>query len=42
MNTPTNLAQVATKFSQADVAYNSLLDAEGKILNLPNLLSYLQ
>lgn len=37
-----DLAKVATNFSQADVAYNSLLQAESKILNLPNLLNYLQ
>jgi len=37
-----DLAKVVTNFSQADVAYNSLLQAESKILNLPNLLNYLQ
>lgn len=37
-----DLAQVATNFSQAQVAYSSLLSAEGKILNLPTLLDYLQ
>ena len=37
-----DLAQVATNFSQAEVAYNSLLQAEGKNLNLPTLLDYLQ
>lgn len=37
-----DLAKVVTNFSQADVAYNSLLQAEGKILNLPTLLNYLQ
>lgn len=34
-----NLADVATSFSQSEVAYQSLLDAESKILNLPNLLN---
>ncbi|HVB88405.1 MAG TPA: flagellar hook-associated protein FlgL [Candidatus Dormibacteraeota bacterium] len=37
-----DLAQVTTNFSQAEVAYASLLESEGKILNLPNLLTYLQ
>lgn len=37
-----DLAKVATNFSQAELAYNSLLAAEGKILNLPTLLNYLQ
>jgi flagellar hook-associated protein 3 FlgL len=37
-----DIAQVATQFSQAQVAYTSLLDAESKILNLPNILSFLQ
>ncbi|MGH9738531.1 MAG: flagellar hook-associated protein FlgL [Candidatus Acidiferrales bacterium] len=37
-----DLAQVTTNFSQADVAYQSLLQAEGKILSLPTLLDYLQ
>lgn len=37
-----DIAQVATNFSQAEVAYQTLLEAEGKILNLPNLLSFLQ
>lgn len=37
-----DLAQVTTNFSQAEVAYDSLLNAEGKILNLPTLLDYLQ
>ena len=37
-----DLAKVVTNFSQADVAYNSLLQAESKILNLPTLLNYLQ
>jgi flagellar hook-associated protein 3 FlgL len=34
-----NFADVATTFSQSEVAYQSLLDAESKILNLPNLLT---
>jgi len=34
-----NLADVTTNFSQSEVAYQSLLDAESKILNLPNLLN---
>jgi flagellar hook-associated protein 3 FlgL len=34
-----NLADVATSFSQSEVAYQSLLEAESKILNLPTLLS---
>jgi hypothetical protein len=33
---------VATEFSQAQIAYTSLLDAESKVLNLPNILSFLQ
>lgn len=37
-----DLAQVTTNFSQADVAYQSLLQAEGKVLSLPTLLDYLQ
>jgi flagellar hook-associated protein 3 FlgL len=37
-----NIAQVATNFSQAEVAYQTLLEAEGKILNLPNLLNFIQ
>jgi flagellar hook-associated protein 3 FlgL len=34
-----NLADVATSFSQSELAYQSLIQAESKILNLPNLLS---
>ncbi len=37
-----NLDQVTTTFSQADVAYQTLLAAQSRILNLPTLLSYLQ
>jgi flagellar hook-associated protein 3 FlgL len=36
-----DIAQVTTNFSQAEVAYQTLLEAEGKILNLPNLLSFI-
>lgn len=37
-----DIAQTTTNFSQADVAYQTLLAAEGKILNLPNLINFLQ
>lgn len=37
-----DVAKTTTDFTQADVAYQSLLAAEGKILNLPNLISFLQ
>jgi flagellar hook-associated protein 3 FlgL len=37
-----DIAKVASDFSQAQIAYTSVLDAEGKILNLPNLLSFLR
>ena len=37
-----DIAKVASDFSQAQIAYNSALTAEGKILNLPNLLSFIQ
>jgi flagellar hook-associated protein 3 FlgL len=37
-----DIPQVATEFSQAQIAYTSLLDAESKVLNLPNILSFLQ
>jgi flagellar hook-associated protein 3 FlgL len=37
-----DIAQVTTDFSQDEVAYQTLLAAEGKILNLPNLLSFIQ
>jgi flagellar hook-associated protein 3 FlgL len=40
--TAADLAKVATNFSQADIAYTSLLQAESKVLNLPTLLDYLQ
>jgi len=36
-----DLAKVSTNFSQAQIAYTSLLDAESRILNLPTLLSLL-
>jgi flagellar hook-associated protein 3 FlgL len=34
-----DLAQVTTDFSQADIAYQSLIAAQSKILSLPNLLT---
>jgi flagellar hook-associated protein 3 FlgL len=34
-----NTAQVATDFSQSEIAYQSLIEAEIKVLNLPTLLS---
>ena len=37
-----DIAQVTTNFSQSEVAYQTLLEAEGKILNLPSLLSFIQ
>src|SRR5271156_5774075 len=37
-----DIATVATQFTQANVAYQTLLDAEGKVLGLPNLLSFIQ
>jgi flagellar hook-associated protein 3 FlgL len=37
-----DIAVVATQFTQANVAYQTLLEAEGKILGLPNLLSFIQ
>jgi flagellar hook-associated protein 3 FlgL len=37
-----NLAEVTTDFSQADLAYQTLLEAQSKILSLPTLLSYIQ
>jgi flagellar hook-associated protein 3 FlgL len=37
-----DIAKVATQFSQANIAYASLLEGEAKILNLPNILSFLQ
>jgi len=36
-----DLATVSTNFSQAQIAYTSLLDAESRILSLPTLLSLL-
>jgi flagellar hook-associated protein 3 FlgL len=37
-----DVAKVATQFSQAQIAYTSLLNAEAKILNLPTILNFLQ
>jgi flagellar hook-associated protein 3 FlgL len=37
-----DIPQVATQLSQAEIAYTSLLEAESKVLNLPNILSFLQ
>ena len=37
-----DIAQATTNFSQSEVAYQTLLEAEGKILNLPSLLSFIQ
>ena len=37
-----DIAKVTTSFSQAEVAYTALLEAEGKVLSLPNLISFLQ
>lgn len=37
-----DIAKVETNFTQAQVAYQSLIQAEGQILKLPNLLSFLQ
>ncbi|HUO25908.1 MAG TPA: flagellar hook-associated protein FlgL [Candidatus Aquilonibacter sp.] len=37
-----DLPTAVTNFSQSEIAYTSLLEAEGKVLNLPNLLSFLQ
>jgi len=36
-----DIAKVTTNFSQEEVAYQSVLAAEGKILSLPTLLNYL-
>lgn len=36
-----DIAKVTTNFSQEEVAYQSVLSAEGKILSLPTLLNYL-
>jgi flagellar hook-associated protein 3 FlgL len=37
-----NFGEVTTNFSQADIAYQSLIAAQSKILNLPTLLTFLQ
>jgi flagellar hook-associated protein 3 FlgL len=37
-----DIAKVETNFTQVQVAYQSLIQAEGQILKLPNLLSFLQ
>lgn len=37
-----DLAKASSTFSQATVAYQSLIEAESDILQLPNLLTYLQ
>ncbi|MFY9805326.1 MAG: flagellar hook-associated protein FlgL [Candidatus Acidiferrales bacterium] len=37
-----DIAKVTTTFSQAEVAYQTLIEAEGNILNLPNLLDFIQ
>lgn len=37
-----NLAQAASNFSQANVAFQSLITAESNVLKLPNLLEFLQ
>ncbi|MGH9758534.1 MAG: flagellin, partial [Candidatus Acidiferrales bacterium] len=37
-----DLAKVTADFSQADTAYNALLESAAKVLSLPNLLTYLQ
>jgi CheY-like chemotaxis protein len=37
-----DLAKASTTFSQATVAYQSLIEAESNILQLPNLLTFLQ
>jgi flagellar hook-associated protein 3 FlgL len=37
-----DLAKVETNFSQSQIAYQSLIQAEGDILKLPNLLSYIE
>ena len=37
-----DLAQATTNFSQANTAYTALLEAEGNVLTLPNLLDYIQ
>jgi flagellar hook-associated protein 3 FlgL len=37
-----DISQVVTTFSQAQIAYTALLQAEGKVLSLPTLLNFLQ
>lgn len=37
-----DLAKVTTNFSQSEVAYQTLLEAESQILKLPTLLSYIE
>ncbi|HKQ85352.1 MAG TPA: flagellin [Candidatus Acidoferrales bacterium] len=37
-----DLAKASSNFSQASVAYQSLIEAEANILKLPNLLTFLQ
>jgi flagellar hook-associated protein 3 FlgL len=37
-----DLAKATTTFSQASIAYESLIKAESDVLNLPNLLTFLQ
>lgn len=35
-----NIPQVVTQFSQAQIAYSALLQAESNVLNLPNILDF--
>lgn len=37
-----DLPAAITNFSQAEIAYTALLQAEGKVLNLPNLLDFIE
>lgn len=37
-----DLAKASSNFSQTSVAYQSLIEAESNVLNLPNLLTFLQ
>lgn len=37
-----DLPAVITNFSQAQIAYTALIEAEGNVLNLPNLLDFVQ
>ena len=37
-----NMPQVITQFSQAQTAYTTLVEAENQLLNLPNVLDFLQ